>query len=289
MLKPPILPPRVMQPVRQPQKAKTFNIKPWTDEGQGTKILIYSESGMGKTTLASMAPGAVFIGADDGGRMIINPVTHKPIQAIGGVQTFQDVRDALRQWELFKPNDTLVVDTITFVEKWAEAYIFEHVKTDQGQTASNIEDYGYGKGYKHLLDAMRLLISDMEPLVRQGTNILLLAQQSQTTVANLEGTDYLQDGPKLAAGKSYSVRTEFIEWVDHVFRIGHPPVSVAKTNKKAARGKVSGSTERMIYTEKELYYVAKNRMQGKLPPVVTFAEPADDSIWQFVFGKKEQI
>jgi len=265
--------------------AKVFSVKPWTEEGQGKKILVYSESGMGKTTLASMAPQARFIGADDGGRMIVNPKTGARISVVEGVADFRDVRDAIRQPGLFKLGETAVFDTITFIEKWAEAYAFETIKTDKGLTVDSIEGYGYGKGYKHLLDVMRLLLADMEGLVRQGTNILLLAQQSQTTVANLEGTDYLQDGPKLAANKNNSVRTEFVEWVDHVFRIGHQSVVVTRDDKRAIRGKATGSIDRVIYTRKQLHYLAKSRpVNGyTIPETVAFSQPDDDSLWKFVF------
>jgi hypothetical protein len=111
----------------------------------------------------------------------------------------------------------------------------------------------------------------------------MLAQQGQATIANLEGADYLEDGPKLSNAKSYSVRTEVCEWADHVLRIGHPDISVAKANPKAAKGKVSGSTERVIFTAKQLHFLAKNRTNGRLPETVAFAEPKDDSLWQFLF------
>lgn len=287
--KPPIARPPIKMPTvtsaspASRHTPKTFNIITWTGAKEGEKIILYGNSGMGKTTLATMAPSPVFIGLDDGGRKIVNPKTGENVKAIPGVESFQDLRDALHQNGLIEPGQTLVIDTVTRAEGLGELHTLATVKTEKGETPENLEAYGYGKGYKHLMDTMRLLISDLEPHVRRGVHVLLLAQQGQATVSNLEGVDYLQDGPKLCARKDQNIRTEFVEWVDHVFRIGHPSLEVVKDNKKNVKGKVKGTMERVIYTQPELYYMAKNRSNGKWPPVVSFENPADDSLWAYVF------
>lgn len=268
------------------QTSRKFVVSEWTGHGEGEKILLYAKSGMGKTTLASMVPNPIFIGVDDGGRRIRNPKTGSPVKAVEDITTFTDIREVLHQDDIFPVGTTIVLDTITRAEALAEHYIFQSVKTERGERVDSIEGYGFGKGYKHLLDAMRLLLSDFEPHVRRGVNVVLIAQEGQATVANLAGADYVQDGPKLSNAAKHSVRTEVCEWVDHVFRIGHPDVQVVKDNKNAVKGKIVGATTRAIYTEPELYFLAKNRMNGTLAPVVTFDEPKDDSIWQFVFGDK---
>lgn len=263
---------------------KSFTVAAWTDTAEGQKIMVYAPSGNGKTTLATMAPNPVFIGLDDGGRKILNPKTGQPINAVMGVETFQDLRDALHTPALFSTGCTVVLDTVTKAEVLGEQYTFDTIRID-GKPPTSIEEYGYGKGYRYLTETMRLLLTDLDVLVRRGVHVVMLAQQGQAVVANLEGTDYLQDGPKLYANKNGTgVRGEYVEWCDHVFRIGHQSISVTKDDKKATKGKVHGSTDRVIYTTNELHFIAKNRMNGKLPPVVTFSEPADDAIWQFVFN-----
>lgn len=275
----------VTSPSSGDPKKKKFTIKEWTDEGQGTKICIYAPEGMGKTTLASMAPNSLFIGVDDGGRKIRNPKTDRPVQAIDGVSTFADLREVTRQDGLLTSGCTLVVDTITKAQALAEEYTFQNVKVG-GKTPTSLEDYGYGKGYRFLMESVRLLLSDLDGLVRRGVNILLLAQQGQCTVCNLEGTDYKQDCPKLHVDtKGEGVKAEVCEWCDHVLRIGHPDISVLKANDKATKGKAFGSTERIIYTKKELHFAAKSRpVNGaSLPDTITFNQPNDDSLWRFLF------
>lgn len=243
---------------------------------------------MGKTTLASMAPGAVFIGLDDGGRKIFDPKTGKQLQRIPQVVSFQDVRDAVRQPDLFTPGSTIVVDTVTKADELAEGYTLDHVRNDRNETMKSLEEYGFGKGYKHQCETMRLLLADLDGPVARGVNVILLAQQGQATISNLAGTDYSEDGPLLTSQPKAgpNVRGEYCAWVDYIFRIGHPDVSVLKAGKTATKGKVSGSTERVIYTSKQLHYVAKSRPLSdgaKMPEVVSFSSESDDSLWQILF------
>lgn len=286
---PPSLPPKPPAPPKVGVRAaKTFSVAPWTGTGQGEKILLYGPNGMGKTTLASMAPNPVFIGLDDGGRKIRNPKTGQPVNAIQGVVSFEDLRDALHQVDLFPTGATMVLDTITMAEAEAAQYLFKTVKVGKDY-AANLEDYGYGKGYNYLLDPMRLLLSDMDVLVKRGVNILLLAQQSQATVSNLQGMDFSQDGPTLESKPKAgaNVRSEVCGWVDSIFRIGYPDVSVEKANAQANKGKAHGTTDRQVFTEPEVYFLAKNRMNGTLPSPITFKTRDDDSIWQFLFAETE--
>lgn len=275
-------------PSKSQTVTKTFSVAPWTGSGQGEKIMLYGPNGMGKTTLASMAPNPVFIGLDDGGRKIRNPKTGQPVNAIQGVETFEDLRDALHQVDLFPTGGTMVLDTITLAEAAIIKHVLKTVKVGKDY-AENLEDYGYGKGYNYLLDPIRLLLADMDSLVRRGTNILLLAQQSQATVSNLSGVDFAQDGPTLESKPKAgaNVRSEVCGWVDNIFRIGYPDVSVIKANAQANKGKAQGTTDRQVFTEPEVHFLAKNRMNGKLPPVITFKTRDDDSLWQWLFQETE--
>lgn len=263
--------------------AKIFSVKAWTDEGQGTKILLYGPSGIGKTTLATLAPNPVFIGLDDGARKIRNPKTNQPVQAVMGVVTFQDLRDAVSQSDLVPVGGTLVIDTVTQAQKLAEIYTFEHVKVAK-EVPKSLEDYGYGKGYRFLCETMRLLLTDLDRVIQRGINVLLIAQDSPHRVPNLEGMDYLRAGPELDVHGVPNVLSEYHQWTDHIFRINNPPPNVRIENSQAKKGKATGSYGQQIYTKGDLHFMAKNRTNGTMPEVVSFAEPGDDSLWQFLFG-----
>jgi hypothetical protein len=262
----------------------SFSIEPWSGDGEGEKVVIYADSGMGKTTLASMAPSPVFIGLDDGARKIRDPRTNAVLNAVKGIRDYQDVRDVFRSTGLFKPGMTAVLDTITKAEEWSEPFIFANYKKDNA-TVKTLEGYGFGKGYRHSLEVMRLLLQDMECLVRQGVNVVLLAQSAPVKIANAEGLDFIQDGPKLHHNNQYSNRLEVCEWADHVLRIGYTE-NVVAGNMDTGKGKmVSTDTTRVVYTRAARHYFAKSRTLQE--PVISFSEPKDDSLWQFLFPNQE--
>lgn len=274
-------------PAAAARPAKTFSIAQWTHGVEGEKLCIYAETGDGKTTLGCLAPNPVFIAPDDGGRKILHPITGQPMNKVDGVQTFEDVRDALRQANLFPEGCTVVIDTLTKLEALAEPYLFATVKGSKGNTITSMRGYGWD-GPGHILDAMRLILSDLDPLVRSGRNVVLLCQQGQVTVANAEGADFIQDGPRLTHNKQYSVRAEVSEWCDHVLKIGYLD-STVEIGEKARVGKVVGTTTRAIYSRGARHFLAKTRptTSGEpLPPVISFADPTDSSLWQFLFPQE---
>ena len=259
---------------------KQFIIETWDGRKTGEKIILYGESGMGKSTLASLAPNPVFIGLDDGGRKLRHPVTGELLRHIPGVEDFDDVRTALNAC-LTLDCETVVVDTITLLEYLAEQWTLVHVSASHGGTqvkAVNMESYGYNKGYKHLYDVMRLPLLDCDKLVVAGKNVILIAQGTNNKIANPAGLDYLCDGPRLYNGKP-SVLSLYCEWADHILRLAYQLVTADK-GKKA-----TGDTTRVVYTKPEVYFMAKSRTVDVNP--VSFNTKSDDSIWKFAFKKGE--
>jgi len=256
---------------------KTFTVEPWTGAGEGKKILLYADFGMGKTTLATMLPNPVFIGTDDGGRLIKNPITGADIMHIPGIGTFEDVRGALQTPSLFDGFDTVVVDTITDTEKLAIPYLLRTIPGSKNSVCKNIVAYGWSEGYRHLYDTMRLVLQDCESLVKSGKNVAFIAQKRNIRVANPAGDDFLREAPALYAGNAAvpSIIDCYCEWVDYIFKVGYSYITVEA--KKAA-----GSTERVIYTQPEVYFIAKSRTS--LDAEVPFSEPSDDTIWKELFG-----
>lgn len=287
------LAPSPSQPTRQ---AKTFAVHSWDGAGEGQKVLIYGASGKGKTSLAALAPDPVFIGLDDGGRMIRNPITGEPIKRVPGVETFQDVRDALHQPGLFNQAKTIVIDTGTALELLAIQHVIETIPHEKGASVAihHLDDYGYGKGYNHLFDTMRLIFQDLDGQIRQGKNVVVICQQCPVVIANAAGANYLQDGPKLYAPgpdskQSFTVRGYACEWADHVIKVDYLQQQVfgARTEERGGKikefaGKVVGNTTRAIFTmPQDPSYFAKTRTLTD--PVVSFADQKDDSIWRMLF------
>ena len=280
--------------IQQKQKTvnKTFQVATWDGTKEGEKIIVYADSGMGKTTLASMLPTPVFAGLDDGGRKIKNPVTGERLKNIPGIETFGDFRVATQQVNLFSNYESYVVDTGTILESLALGWILENILggDNSSNRMKNIEQYGWGKGHRHLYDTMRLPLADFDALIRRGKNVCILCQMQQVEIANSGGENYLCDAPKLAPkhGKQTpSIWGMWVEWADHVLRISNEGVIAAKDSEKSKIAKVTSTGNRVINVHApEIHYKAKCR--ERIPPrfpVVSFDNPADDSIWKFLFDE----
>lgn len=246
---------------------------------RGKKILVYGQSGMGKTTLCTMLPNPVFLAADDGIDDIVHPVTGEQLPTYK-VETYQDLRNMLAQSDLFKNFDTIVVDTMTMVEELATDWVLENIKTEGGSYAKTLEHFGWGKGYFHLSEADNVIKHDLQKLVNQGKNIVVICQLAATKRSEAGADDYLKDTPKLVyrPGSKATAALDFVEWADHVFKIGYGDLKVNKTKR------VSSSGDRVIFVHPEVHFEAKSRTIPGRFPVVSFIEPSDASVWEFVFN-----
>lgn len=253
-----------------------FSIAAWAGGEEGEKCIIYGPPGIGKTTLAALAPSPVFIGVDDGGRKYTNPVSNEPLQHVAGVATFDDVRDVLRDVSLFADYKTVVIDSVTELERWALDYLFRHYKKDKGTTVKQIEDYGFHTGYRRWHDIMRLILSDCAGLVRANKNVVFLAQSTIIRSVQAGSEDFLIDGPELYHDKKVSTMNEYVSWADHVWRIAVHDSRVDKDKK------VHGGMTRAIYVHPEPWFVSKSRTITDEYSVVSFDSVTDDSIWRLL-------
>ena len=280
--------PKAAKQQQQKMVNKTFQVATWGDDNGGKKIIKYADSGMGKTTLASMLPTPVFAGLDDGGREIRHPVTGEKLKYIPGIETFDDFRMAVQQPDLLDDYETLVVDTGNILEDWALNWMLENVLggKENNIKVKNIEQYGWGKGYRHLYDTMRLPLADFDTLIRRGKNVCILCQMNQISIANAGGEDYLCDVPKLQPkhGATPAIWGLWCEWADHVLKISNEGVIAAKDDEKSKVAKATSTGNRIIHVHApEVHYKAKSRTIPYRFPVVSFSDPADDSIWKFLF------
>lgn len=246
--------------------------------------MIYGTSGIGKSSLAALAPNAVFVGVDDGAKRIIHPVTQEHVDKIRGVETFEDILQLFASPDMFKEGETVVIDTVTKID---EIMIPDHVVATNGLKgggkAKSIRQFGWD-GHTFIHENMQKLIALLDHVVSRGVNVILLAQQDHKRVENSEGADYISASPRLRDIKTGNVRDTLVEWCDHVFRIGYDDLGVVKAEKEKT-GKVQNTDAgRAIYTCGAAWLVAKTR-QPNLPAVIDFAAPSDNLLWHYLFGQ----
>ncbi len=257
--------------------AKNFEVKAWDCLGEGKRVLIYAESGMGKTTLASLAPSPVFIGVDDGGKLMTDSSGQK-LQHVPGIENFNDVRGALLA-DIYGNEETVVLDQATYLEEWAVDHVLATIPNEKGTMMRDIEQYGWNGGYRHLYDTMKLILQDCDVLIRRGKNVIMIAQAAPHNIANPGGEDFLRAGPRLCSRKGANIEALYCEWADHIFRIDYQYLMV--DGKKVT----GGENKRAIFVHPEPHFRAKSRTLGLDKAVVAFDKPTDDSIWQFLFGE----
>ncbi len=262
-----------------PAPAKRYEIKSYADVKRGEKIIVYGDTGIGKTSLTLLAPKPVFLDLDEGGFELRHPVTGKKLDHVPDIRKFADVRDALQQIDLFDDYETIVIDNVTVLQDWAEPHVVATIPTEKGSKVTNIMGYGYNKGYKHLYNVMKGPLQDCDELIRRGKNVILIAQAALRSVPNPSGEDFLRAGLRLHADKSWNIESLYCEWAGHVLRVDYNDAFVSKQKK------ISGATIRAVFVQPELHFRAKSRTVQH--PVVSFDDQKDSSIWEFIFGGAE--
>lgn len=243
----------------------------------GHRIVLFGPGGVGKTSLADLAPGPV-AGFDlDESHAVLQP---KNTRRIGGVESWDDLRAVLNgnSWDEVR---TIVIDSATRAEEFALTWTIGNVPHEKGNRISRIEDYGFGKGYQHVYETFLTLLGDLDRHVRAGRNVILICHDCCTTVPNPQGEDWQRYEPRLqspSSGKA-SIRLRVREWADHVFFLGYD-VDVKD-------GKGRGSGTRTLWPVEMPHCMAKSRRLSDPIPVY----PNDPAVWNALFGaqsKKEE-
>lgn len=206
---------------------------------------VFAPEGLGKSTLASQAPGAVFLGAEDGTAQLDVARFPEP-------ETWQDVLDVIETMIEEKHSfKHFVIDTLD----WVEPLIWKHVCERDGK--SDIEAYGYGKGYVCALSEWRLLLHKLDAMRHQrGVAVIMLAHSHIKAFRNPEGDDYDRYEMKIHTKAAGLVK----EWSDNVLFGNYETF----TREQSGRTKGIDNGARVLYTERRAAFDAKNRYN--LPP-----------------------
>ncbi|MCE9635775.1 MAG: ATP-binding protein [Planctomycetes bacterium] len=257
---------RAPQPAAPSARRMTLSsIRKTLDRGP-EKLFLYGIEGVGKSSFAAAAPNPVFLAAEDGIRNLV-PVP----ESFPTPETFQDVLDAVAELETGQHSyQTLVVDTIDAVD----ALIRDQVCRRNGWSPEDFD--AYGRGLKVTPDEHRRLIAALDRLAAiRGMNVIVLAHARTKTFKNPAGADYLRYEPNLAGEMSPAL---WKYWAEAVLFATHEAfVQVAKSGSEdpaLKRGKGVSTGRRVLYTEWNAAYDAKNRygLPSELP--LDFAEYA---------------
>lgn len=213
------------------------------------RVLLGGIEGIGKTTWGAKAPRPIFICVESGTDEL--DVERYVFDADGRTEprTFAEVLDAIRDLaELAHEYQTIVVDTVDALE----ALIWRAVCVKAGK--SNIEEFGYGKGYIAALDEWRAFLAALERLRRERRmHIILIAHTHIRPFKNPEGDDYDRHELKLHLKAGGLLK----EWVDDILFAHYETYAVKGAGETKAKGISTGA--RVVETQRTAAWDAKNR------------------------------
>jgi len=209
------------------------------------RLLVHGVAGVGKTTFAASAPGAVIVPTEDGIGAL--EVDHFPL-----ARSFGEVMEALAA--LYdEPHEfrTVVVDSVDWLEPliWAEAC--------RQNNWGSIEEPGYGKGYVAALDLWREYLDGLNALRdARGMTVIQIAHTDIKRFDSPEHEPYDRYVIKLHARASALLQEHSDLVLFANYRISTVKSDVG-FNKKVTRA--LGTGERVLHTAERPAFLAKNR------------------------------
>ena len=217
-------------------------------ETTGRRILIYGDSGLGKTTFAVSAPNPfVFDFSNDLSDLTQEFQKKRP-------RTIDVFQEALAEKEIGQFG-TIVIDKLDDLNRMIES----QVARDAGK--KSFGDFSYGKGHDLVLPIL-LRIRDQLDWVRRtyGCHIILTADCVINTIPQPGGDTYMQYGLNLAK----KIAPVWTGWCQEVLWAHYE--STVEKGQGFQPGKIRGGTNRYIATGGILHAVCKRRIE--LPDVM---------------------
>lgn len=215
------------------------------------RVLVIGLDKVGKTTFAAGAPGVLLAGPETGSAQV-------DVKRLPTITSFKMMRGVCRELlEDEHPYKTLAIDSLD----WLEPLVWDECCRVAGK--SDIEAFGYAKGYVLALDKWRLLISDFEKLWRnKSMNIVMTAHSIIRNFKNPEGPDF--DRYEMALHPKAAGLMK--QWVD-VVGFAKYKTLVAEKEHGDAKAKGVGGRVRKLCTERTAAYDAGNRynLPAELP------------------------
>lgn len=218
-------------------------------------ICVFGDEGIGKSKFAANAPNPVFIFTENSLGNLDVPRWN--------ARSYEDVMEMtltlLNDEHDFK---TVVYDTLDWFEPMVWQYLIKmQPTTEKGKPISNIEDYGYGKGFKLALDYWRDFLDLVDQLrTTRNMAVIFLAHSTLQRISPPDGDSYDSWTLKLQNSDKTSAKDKITEYCDAVlFANWRVALTEEELGFNKTRQRGIGSGERVVYTEKRPAWDAKNR------------------------------
>lgn len=224
--------------------------------GTGIKVVIYGQEGVGKSTIASHFPGAVFIDCEGSTTRMNVRRLPKPTSWDMLTQEMDFVLESCHT----KGYQTVIIDTFDWAERLAiEALCAEH-------HINGIEGMNYGKGWEFEKEMIGRFLDRTDRLIAAGVNIVLLCHAiSRKTTLPEETEEFDHWELKLGNKTTNKIAPLLKEWSDITLFLAFR-TNIIAVDDKGKKHKAT-SCERVMYTTKTAWWDAKNRfgLPDRLP------------------------
>lgn len=250
--------------------------------GMPSRIVVHGVGGIGKTSFAANAPGAVFLMSpgETGLETLIDAGQTKEVPHFPVSKNWMDVQEVLQELTYEEHSfKTLVIDAANGLEHAFKSHVCE---TDFDGDWGPKKWGNFNAGPRMMVNKWPAFLAQLDQLREaKRMSMILVCHSKLVTVANPSGPDYQQwqgafDEPKLwDATFNWSDATIFIDSY----------VSVKATDKEGKSGKASGGTQRQMHTAQSASWAAKNRFG--LPEEIEMGDSGEEAWKNFAEAMKE--
>ena len=204
------------------------------------RCVIYGPEGIGKSTLASQFPDAVFIDFEHG----TDSMDVARFDTPEDYTTLVDLLNSISQEDICK---TVVLDTADRLEQMITVHVCRK------HQIRSIEDAGYGKGYTYLAESWIELMKVLDKIIDSGKNVVLVAHAA---MRKFEQPDEMGAYDRWELKLSKKTAPLIKEWSDMLLFCNYKTniITDEKTKSKKAIG-----GKRVMYSSHSPVYDAKNR------------------------------
>lgn len=204
------------------------------------RTIIYGPEGIGKSTLASKFPNAVFIDYEHG-------TDTMDVARFETPSSFEEtiyLLNSIAQEDICK---TVILDTADKLEQIITKYVCD------SKGLKSIEDAGYGKGYTYLLESWIELLKVLDKVIESGKNVVLVAHAQ---MRKFEQPDEMGAYDRWELKLSKKTAPIIKEWADMLLFCNYK-TTVTEDPKTKSKKAVGG--KRVMYATHSPVYDAKNR------------------------------
>ncbi len=252
--------------------------------GLPNRYILHATEGWGKTSFGAQCPNPVFIQSkgETGLQTLIQANRIKATPYFPEAQTWEDILGCV---EVLRNEDhsfqTLVIDTLNGAERLCHEAV---CLRDFGGEWGDKGFASYQKGPEVSLADWRMMLIALDRLrTEKKMTIFALCHTKVATFKNPTGPDYDRFQPDVDK-RTWSISAK---WADAIlFGNFETTIGAVKENKKTGeqKGKASGGKFRVMYTERDAAYDAKNRLG--LAPEIEMGESPEEAWKNFVAALK---